>query len=203
MKRNISKTMAVAMLFACQSETPTEGGGKEAPSMTQASEADAPAANATASETGKRSQFTSIEPATCQLLEENREEGGWWRRLCKGPRGYDLELSESDLRQDIVVVPAKGQRDELGLSTIVANGAFNSLGKTAEWRGVDPANPDVLIVRLDVARDPEARRPDISHLVLARLKPTACIVAVVQPGPGQNDRAREIADGALPECLKR
>jgi hypothetical protein len=150
-----------------------------------------------------RSQFTSIDPAKCKLLEENIEEGGWSRRLCDGQAGYKLELTDSDLRQDIIVIPAKGQRSELGLTDIVANGAFNALGKIAEWRGPDPSSPDALIVRLGVAADPEGRKPDVSNLIVARLKPSACIVGVVPPGAGQNERARAIADGKLPECLKR
>lgn len=148
------------------------------------------------------SQFTSIDPPRCKLLEQNIEEGGWSRRLCDGLAGYRLELTDSDLRQDIVIIPASGERVELGLTELVAEGAFNALGKTAEWRGADLAVPDMLIVRLGVAADPEGRKPDVSNLIVARLKPSACIVAVVPPGAGQNERARAIADGKLPACLK-
>jgi hypothetical protein len=198
--------MAIALLLcACQAEQMPGAPSNQA----QRSETAAPpteiaaANNAVAAEAGNRSQFTSIETDNCRLLEENLEEGGWWRRLCEGSAGYKLELSDSDLRQDIVVIGPDGRRDELGLSDIVANGAFNSLGKTAEWRGADPGKPKGLIVRLNVASGPDGNRPDISRLVVARLKAPACIVAVVPPGPGQNERARAIADGELPPCLER
>lgn len=148
------------------------------------------------------SHYTSLEPAACKLLEQSAEEGGYWRRRCTGSAGYVLETSESDLRQDVVIIAPHSRRSELNLSSLVAKGAFNSLGKTAEWRAPAQGQPRALIVRLNVASDPEARVPDISNLVVARLASPACVVAVVPPGPGQNERARAIADGRLPPCMK-
>jgi hypothetical protein len=146
------------------------------------------------------SRYTSLEPASCELLEENAQEGGYWRRRCSGSAGYALETSESDLRQDIVVIAPDGRRSELNLSSRVAKGAFNSLGKLAEWRGPAPGQPRALIVRLGVAADRAARRPDVSNLVVARLDAPSCVVAVVPRGPRQNEKARAIADGKLSEC---
>ena len=146
-------------------------------------------------------RYTSINPASCRLIEQNIEEGGYSRHDCAGLAGYKLEISESDLRQDIVVIAPDGARSELQLSSIVAKGAFNSLGKVAEWRGT-AANPSALIVRLNVARGAEPARPDISNLVVASLTKPACVVVVVPPGPDQNSRARRIADGPLPGCMK-
>jgi hypothetical protein len=117
--------------------------------------------------------------------------------------GYQLETSKSDLRQDVVVIAPDGERSELNLSAVVAKGAFNSLGTAAEWRGNAPAPPKALIVRLGVASDSEAKRPDVSNLVVARLTPAPCVVAIVPPGPGQNEKARAIADGKQPNCLAR
>jgi hypothetical protein len=146
-------------------------------------------------------RYTSIDPASCRLIEQNIEEGGYSRHACDGLAGYRLEISESDLRQDIVVIAPDGRRSELGLSDIVAKGAFNSLGKTAEWRGA-ASRPTALIVRLNVARGPEPTQPDISNLVVARLAPQPCVVAVTPPGPGQNAAARQRADGDLPACIE-
>lgn len=205
MMRKMWVAFTILALWACNAQRTDEGRANEAAGTsepTPAPENTVAAANVIAAESDQRSRFTSIDSAQCPLIEENVEEGGWWRRLCEGLAGYKLELSESDLRQDMVVLSADGRRSELGLSDIVANGAFNSLGKTAEWRGADPASPQALIVRLDVASDPEGKKPDVSKLVVVRLKPPACIVAVVPPGSGQNEAARTIADGKLPACLK-
>ena len=199
--------IAIPMLWACGVERGADGQANEtaikSESSAQAVGNATTAANVITPEADGRSRFTSIDPVKCRLLEENLEEGGWWRRLCSGAAGYQLELSESDLRQDIVIIETGGQRNELGLSEIVANGAFNTLGRTVEWRGADPASPETLIVRLGVASDPEGKKPDISNLIVVRLKPPACIVAVVPPGASQNERARTIADGMLPACLRR
>ena len=88
------------------------------------------------------------------------------------------------------------------LSSLVAKGAFNSLGKLAEWRGLVPGQPRALIVRHNVAANREARRPDVSNLVVSRLAAPTCVVAVVPRGPRQNEKARAIADGRLPTCVK-
>ena len=203
MKQRILIAAAISALCGCRAEPPANNNVSEAALQNSTAEPLVENAMQERDAANRRSQFTSIDPAKCKLLEENIEEGGWSRRLCDGLAGYKLELTDSDLRQDIIVIPASGQRSELGLTEIVANGAFNALGKTAEWRGAAPASPDALIVRLGVAADPEGRKPDISNLIVARLKPVACIVAVVPPGASQNERAQAIADGQLPACLKR
>ncbi len=148
-----------------------------------------------------QSQFTSLESKDCRMIEQNLDEGPYTRELCAGAGGYQLEVSESDLRQDIEVIAPGGAKTALGLSETVAKGAFNSLGKLAEWRGADSSRPRALIVRLNVAGGPNGDETDISNLVVARLAAPVCIVAVVPPGPGQNAQARRIADGKLPACL--
>jgi hypothetical protein len=149
-----------------------------------------------------RSRYTSIGESECSLIEENLEEGFYWRRRCPGHAGYALERSEGDGRQDLVVISPDGSRSQLRLSTIVAKGSFNILGDTAEWRGRNPAEPEALIVRMNVTRVPEPDKPDISNLVVVRLTEPVCAVAIVPPAPGQNERARAIADGRLGDCLK-
>ena len=198
--RAMLASATLAVLAACQqakepdvAQQPTDA---EPPAHANAAEP--PAAKAAQEEAGR---YTSIDPARCRLIEQNVEEGGYSLHKCAGLAGYQLETSESDLRQDIVIIAPGGGRSELQLSSLVANGAFNSLGKTAEWRGVDPAKPQALIVRLNVVAGPEPTRPDISNLVVARLAAPACVVAVLPPGPEQNAKARQVADGDLPGCI--
>jgi hypothetical protein len=197
---------AMAIIGACDTEAPTarqDGRGDTStvklnpPRPVTKVQDRAPAPPAAKPDAGR---YTSIDPASCRLIEQNVEEGGYSRHACDGAGGYKLEISESDLRQDVVVIAPNGNRSELNLSSIVAKGAFNSLGKTAEWRG-PVAKPTALIVRLNVARGPEPKRPDISNLVVARLAPSACVVALVPPVADQNGKARQIADGRLPGCI--
>ena len=55
-------------------------------------------------------RYTSIDPARCRLIERNIEEGGYSRHACDGLGGYKLEISESDLRQDVVVIAPDGRQ---------------------------------------------------------------------------------------------
>lgn len=183
-------------------ETGTIAKGDIATAVRPGTDAASPAndsAGALRASTGS-SRYVSLEPTSCKLLEENIDEGGYWRRRCSAPAGYALETSESDLRQDIVVIAPDGRRSELNLSSVVARGAFNSLGNVAEWRGPALGKPRALIVRLSVAADADVGRSERSDLVVARLAPPACVVAVVPRGPGQNEKARAIADGELLAC---
>ena len=149
---------------------------------------------------GRASAYTKLNDAACTLIDENREEGPYWLRRCTGPDGWIVEWGESDLRQGLVLVSASGKEADLELSDRVANGAFNILGPVIEWRGPMGRPADVLIVRMDVTDNANPDWPPKSRLAVARLKPSPCLVAIVDPGPKQNDRARKIADGHLPPC---
>lgn len=211
------------LLAACgPAETPTDDTATaklprvetsaEAP-QTNLTSAQLPPAEASAEEPQERpkpaqpptlgiSRYTSLEPNSCKLLEESAEQGGHWRRRCEGTSGYALETTESDRRQNIAIIAPDGRRSELNLSGLVANGAFDSLGKVAEWRGLAPGQPRALIVRLNVAATREATRPDVSNLVVVSLDHSPCVVAVIPRGPRQNEKARAIAEGKLPACVK-
>ncbi len=144
------------------------------------------------------SHYSPLDDKACRTIEEI-EETGDWTGACPGVAGYSLEWSSSDLRDDLAVISGKNRTD-LQIPTLVANGRFDSLGKRAEWRGPAGGSPDVLIVRVHVAI--AEGKSDSGRLAIARLAPTPCLVAVVPPGSGQSDRARAIADGKLPHCLK-
>lgn len=148
----------------------------------------------------RASQFLTLSADRCRLVEENAEEAGYWLRRCTGVGGYDLDWSESDLRQNLIILDG-GAREKIALSRLVTNGAFNSIASTVEWRGERGDRPDRLIVRVNVADGADPTRPDISKLVVIRLDPKACIAGIVPPGPDQSDRARAIADRDSPACL--
>ena len=155
-----------------------------------------------ADQTDKRvSTYTKLSGESCELVDENREEGPYWLRRCTGPDGWVVEWGESDLRQGLTLVSASGTSTDLELSDKVANGAFNILGPAIEWRG-EPGRPAVVvIVRMDVTDNANPERPAKSRLAVARLVPSPCVVAIIDPSAQQNEKAREIADGKLLECI--
>ena len=140
--------------------------------------------------------FTSLDRAACRLVEENREEGGYARFLCPGRGEYRLEVLEADAREDLVVLRPGGARRQLQLPSSIAAGAFSTLGRTVEWIGTDR-----LIVRYEIFETPEGTQPTSYLLVVDLAADPACVVAKVAPGPEQNVRARNIAEGTQPACL--
>jgi hypothetical protein len=143
------------------------------------------------------SLFTQLDDKACGK-ENILEETGDWDRRCMGAGGYQLEWSSGDLRENLALVRA-GKETSLDIPTKVANGAFDALGKTLEWRGPKGGAPDVLVVRVHVAN--AEGKSDSGRLAVIRLGKQPCVVAVVAPQAGQSDKARAIADGKLPDCL--
>lgn len=143
------------------------------------------------------SQFTQLNDRSCGK-EDVLEETGDWDRRCKGASGYQLEWSSGDLREDLKIIRG-GKETDLEIPAKVANGAFAALGKTLEWRGPKGKAPDVLVTRVHVAN--AEGKSDSGRLAIIRLGAQPCIVAVVPPQAGQNDKARAIADGKFPACL--
>lgn len=190
--------LAAAMLLtACGNGGSAAENGTAEADLPAAAPATATAVAAPAPE-GRVSQFSKLTEANCKI-KETIEETGDWVRTCPGVPGFTLEWSSSDLRDDLDLI-AGGTSHSLNLTTLVGKGAFNSLGETLEWRGPARQAPDVFVTRVFVS-DPDGKA-DSGRLAIARLGPAPCLVAIVPPGAGQSDRARTIADGKLPACLK-
>jgi hypothetical protein len=141
-----------------------------------------------------RSRYTSLEPASCKPLGALLPNGSSSRWRCTGPAGYALETSATDPQQFAIIGP-DGIRTQLDLSVIASDG---TLGKLAEWRGDPTGRPRALIVRVS-----GARRAEISSLVVAKVDAAPCIVSVIARGPGQNEKARTVADRKQLTCSAR
>lgn len=180
----------LALLAACSGETASPPASDDA--------AGGPAAQAAVAAPEERFRYTRL--TGCTLTRSAPDEAGFFEHECPGEGGYRLRHVEADLREDLVVLAAGGAEHDLGL-TMLARGAFNSLGETVEWRGDAPAGgfaPAALIVRQTVMEDPDPNVPEVSYLVVARLTPRPCVVGRVPPGPEQNQRARALADADRP-----
>lgn len=193
---------AIGLLSACSDRPPRPDDPAGRGNAARTTNVDPPAKSSTeptagASKIGRSSQFTRLSEADCKLVETIAETGDW-TRSCPDVAGYAIEWSSGDLREDLALSTA-GRKRPLQIPTLVANGAFDRIGNTAEWRGPDGSAPDVLVLRVHVA-GPDGR-DDGGRLAVARLGRLPCLVAIVPPGPGQNDRARKIANGPLPGCL--
>ena len=153
-----------------------------------------PAAIAVTEPPDEPPRYTSL--TGCTLTRSAPEEAGFVEHECEGEGGYRLRRTESDLRENLIVLSPDGGEHSLELPAL-AKGAFSSVGERVEWRGATGADgfvPEALVVRQSVMEDPDPAVPEVSYLVVARLAPRACVVARVPPGPDQNVRARELAD---------
>lgn len=97
----------------------------------------------------------------------------------------------------VTVEDPAGQEHPLDLWTLVSS-SFSSLGPRAEWRmtrrsGIDV--PVALIVRFN-ATHPETSKVTSSLAVAKITESGICLVEVIPPVPGANQKAREVADGA-------
>ena len=178
---------AVLLAAACSDDTaaPPERGAAAEPQA-------APIADIAEPEEGFR--FTRL--TGCTLTRSAPEEAGFFEHECPGEGGYRLRHVEADLRENIVVLAPDGGEHSLELPEL-ADGAFSSVGETAEWRGRHDADgfvPTALILRHSVMESPDRGVPEVSYLVVAKLLPQPCVIARVPPGPDQNRRARETAD---------
>ena len=142
-----------------------------------------------------RHRYTPLAGTACTLLSLDKEAGGSTTR-CPGLGGYQLIVQDSDARMSLQVQRGTGAPQSLRLSQL-SNGAFSALGEQAEWRLDAAGTPVALIVRYNAYMHPEQPERATSFLVVVKLEPAACIVDVVPAGPGQNAKARDIADGAV------
>jgi hypothetical protein len=152
------------------------------------------------------SVYTDLDPAKCKTIELNEEEGGWSVQRCKGAFGYDLEVTEGDLRQTIIVIDPSGKRSDLELVSVVSGG-FSMVGKKAEWRfrtENGKKTPFALIVRFEANEDPSNPEKVTSYLTVSKITEDAvCVTDIVKPIKNANERARELAlESANKPCLK-
>lgn len=146
--------------------------------------------------------YTRLGSPDCKVTKVDEEAGGS-TSLCPGLGGYRLAVIDSDARMSIDVIAPDGNAQPLNLWS-VAGGAFSSLGPRAEWRFPQGSNtPSALIVRFESYEYPEQPERTRSYLVVAKLAASgSCVIALVKPGPDQNRRAREVADGAASAACK-
>lgn len=151
-----------------------------------------------------RSVYTNLGEKSCKTLKMDESEGGSYVGLCKGIGGYQLQVEEGDLRQNIQIITPAGHKHSLDLWTVVGS-SFSSLGDKAEWRVRTQRGkvvPLALIVRYNVS-NPEDSTKTTSYLAVAKItSDKICVTDKIAPGETANAAARSAADGsAAKPCL--
>ncbi len=155
---------------------------------------------------GIQSEYTDLAENKCEDVDIDEEES-WSVQSCDGVGGYQLLVSEGDLRQTIDIIAPNERKYELNFWTVVS-GAFSTVGDKAEWRvkKVDGrVRPVALIVRYNVSENPENADEVTSYLTVSKITDTAaCVTDVVKPVKNANQIARDLADAASDKpCLKK
>ena len=105
---------AATLLAACSSE---ESGAADQATPETMAEAPAHALPAPENDVpGRAYRHTSL--AGCEVVREEREEMPFVETLCPGPAGWALRVTDSDARQNLVVVAPGGREASLELSRI-------------------------------------------------------------------------------------
>lgn len=144
------------------------------------------------------SSYTSIAAKDCTTLET--DEMMVSVQSCPSFGNILVEVTEIDLRQSITL--SRGGTDYSLDFRETASVYMNVLGSKIEWRykSRKPASPVAMIVRLNVAENPER---DTSYLVVAKITTdNICVVGNVPPQGKQNQKARRMAErSAKMPCL--
>ena len=149
-----------------------------------------------ASAQSPESIYTDIDAKKCKTIEKGRE---YVVQKCAGIAGYNLLVSEDDLRQNITIIDPKGKKHSLNLYQTISS-SFSYLGTKAEWRVVKKQGkitPVALIVRFIASENPEDASKTTSYLAVAKITPASiCVTDKIPPGKSQNQDARLAADVA-------
>jgi hypothetical protein len=151
-----------------------------------------PLTSATAATTIK-SKYVSLKEADCKLIGEPTEED-FSTSLCGKPvDGWSVILDYGDARDSITLRRGKVETPLAFYSTV--SGAFSYVGDKFEFR-LKNGKAIGTIVRFTYDTNSESPDQKTSTLVVSRLSPKPCVIAVVMPGPTQNATAQKLADSS-------
>jgi hypothetical protein len=146
------------------------------------------------------SVYVKVDEAHCTKVAGNENEDWATLRCGKPVGGWTVFLEYGDARESIAL--KRGKKATVNLNFYAYHGGFSSVGPVLEFRtrgGV----PISSVVRMKYSIDPDDSSITASSLMVAKLSPTPCVVADIEPGPNQSALARSAADQAPSlSCLK-
>jgi hypothetical protein len=145
------------------------------------------------------STYVKIDDANCTKIDGNEDEDWATLRCGKPVAGWQTIVDYGDARESISLT-RRGVTTSLHFEQFASG--FSSLGPTIEYR-VKNSQPISVVVRHKHSINSEDASITESLLMVAKLNPSPCVVAVVRPSSQQSAIARRTADKApqLP-CLE-
>ena len=140
-----------------------------------------------------KSVYTGLDEKHCKAMKPVNDSLGvyTYNKICSGVGGYRLALDEDKDRQLVAIVAPSGKTYDAGFGP----DAYNSLGKTAEWR-VRNGKPIALIIRIDEKNESGGEFAHSGLAVSKITRSTACVVATVSSGKNWRVKARKLADSS-------
>jgi len=140
--------------------------------------------------------YTTIDKK-CRTLSMQSTPIDSFEIACSGVGGYKIRLVGGDSRESINVITPSRKKFELNFWGLLYH--FSSISPKLEWR-VNKGVPFALIARMNTDADDDKTK---SYLVVSKIgRKESCVIAIVNPSRGQNEKAREAADGATAKpCL--
>jgi hypothetical protein len=146
------------------------------------------------------STYVSLKDGDCKSIGDNGPDDDFATLLCGTVAGWSVIIDYGDARDSITLRRA-GKDTPLEFYRTVT-GLFATVGDRYEFR-MRRGVPIGTIVRLVHPLNGEAPEPKVSDLVVTRLTPTPCVIAIVPPGSKQNAKAQKLADTSTGKsCLK-
>jgi hypothetical protein len=139
------------------------------------------------------STYVSLKDDDCKSIGNNEPDDDFATLLCGTVAGWSVIIDYGDARDSITLRRA-GKDTPLEFYRTVT-GQFTTVGERFEFR-MRKGVPVGTVVRVVHPVSGEAPEPKVSVLVVSRLTPSPCVIAVVPPGPTQNARARRLADAS-------
>jgi hypothetical protein len=148
------------------------------------------------------SQFTGLQPETCQRKPDPTDPNNTPYLACPGIAGYTLRVRKVESgRTSLDVVDSTGTARPLNLQDTVTRHMANLTGQ-AEWRVATTAtgapSPIALIVRVQAREDDEdPEKVTQTYLTVAKITPdSACVTDRLPEGAQSADQLRAAADTA-------
>lgn len=147
------------------------------------------------------SSYTSTAEKDCRVVRAGSADDGGGTRVCRGPAGLVVVVSEGDLRETVTV----GRTSKTADGEPAARerfGPFNSTTPTIEWRHQAKGQPPFAMIQrwhlADIEDEGKDGRPIAKQLlVITKVSPgPVCRIAYVdvKANANANDLAREAAD---------
>jgi hypothetical protein len=147
-----------------------------------------------------KSVETDLSYINCQRVDMNKKIPDVYFGWCAGVGDYKVEVPLDGVRNSFSLILPSNKAIKFDFWKYFDK--VSTLEDKVEWR-VKGKKPVAFIARLNVSEEEDEKEPALYLLVSKITKTSACVTDIVKPGPGQEKRARKLADKAAPKTCRK